>query len=175
MADFKNKIVGGVIYDLSHLDQFLLSLEIDKSTYAVEIAFSSHCFTEKLQPHHTPDLRYSHDGEHRTFNVARYELSKSLRGMFQALGNRTVYRSERRDYFVFRDVDISSEKIPYITFFNVIRSTKKGVNVRLIVTSAYLKPGMSRRASPVKFTNLIDSIATGKPLRAGQKQTIKRK
>ena len=95
--------------------------------------------------------------------------------MFQALGIRTVYRSERQDYFVFQDVAISSEKIPYITFFNVIRSTKKSVNVRLNVTSAYLKPGMSLHASPVKFTTLIASAATGKPLNAGPKKHIKRK
>ena len=43
------------------------------------------------------------------------------------------------------------------------------------VESAYMKPGMTERASPVKFSKLIEKTAAGQGVPRGPAMTIKRK
>jgi hypothetical protein len=175
MAFFKNKTIRGHTYDLGHLDTFSFALTVGEADFTVEVAFSCHCFTEKLNQAHTPDLLYVHGHERRAFNIERYELSKVLPALFQGLGTRSVYWSERRDFFVLQDMTTPAGRGPYLVFFDALRSSKKDIHVRLDVTSAYLKPGMSLYAAPVKFTTLISSVATNRALTAGPRQQIKRK
>ena len=175
MPIFKSKTIQGVEYGLAHLDPFQLCLPVDSRDIVVEIAFSCHCFTEKWQVHHAPDLVYIHAGEQRAFNIERHRLSIGLPDIFRTLGTRSVYRSDGRDFFVLKDIPLENLKGPYLVFFDAFPSKKSEVNVRLNVTSAYIKPAMSLFASPIRFSTLIGSIAAGKKLAAGPKQQIKRK
>ena len=175
MAPFKNKSIKGNLYSLGHLEPFIFSLATDEAVYSVEVSFGLHCFTEALNGSHTSDLLYTHQGERRAFSVERYELSKSLPDLIRSLGNRTVYWSERSDFFVLRDVTSNNGKRPHLVFFSAIRSAKERVDVRLSVNSAYFKPGMSQWAAPVKFATLITAVAKGTALAHGPKQRIKRK
>jgi hypothetical protein len=175
MSAFKSKTIAGRIYDLAHLAPFTFTLQDGEASYHVEVAFSCHCFTEKLSEAHTPDFIYAHKHERRTFNMERYELSKSLPDLIQTLGKRSVYWSQKRDFFVLQDVRAGSGNAPYVVFFDAFKSSKQKVDVRLMVTSAYLKHGMSLRASPVRFSTLIASVATGKALKPGPPQQLKRK
>ena len=60
-------------------------------------------------------------------------------------------------------------------FFNVVRARHEGLDVVMNIESAYIKPNMTERASPVRFTTLIEKTATGQPVPRGPLQTIKRK
>jgi hypothetical protein len=59
---------------------------------------------------------------------------------------------------------------PYLVFFNVTRSKAKGVHVLMNIESAYMKPGMTDRAAPVKFTTFIEKTAAGQRVPRGPAQ-----
>ena len=137
----------------------------------VAVRFTCHCFTEDITSAHTPDLHYTHGHETRAFDFDRHELSKLLPQLISELGRRSVYMSMLSNFFVLRQI----LRRPYLVFFNVTRSTTKGVHVLMNIESAYMKPGMTDRAAPVKFTTLIEITAAGQRVPRGPAQTIKRK
>lgn len=177
MALFKAKRIGGVEYALDHLEPFQFKLECGEETFTIEVEFSCHCFTETLADRHRPDVVYTHGNERRAFDLSRYECSKSLPSLIEGLGSRSVYYSQQVNYFFLRKLAHTEEADgPYVVYFNPERATRKpGVDVRLLVQSAYCKPNMVDQASPVSFTTLVASTAKGKLVRRGPKQRIKRK
>jgi len=175
MAYFKSKTIRGQVYDLDHLDPFDFEIEVEGAVIVVHVEFSCHCFTEGLGPQHTPDLRYTHGKETRAFDVQRFELSKKLPDILRTLGNRSVYRTQQESFFVLRQEDIEGLKVPYLVFFSAFKATDKRVHVRLLVRSAYLKPGMTEWAAPVKFSTLVRFTRDGRKPPMGPKQQLKRK
>jgi hypothetical protein len=175
MAFFKSKTIRGITYDLDHLDPFCFSLSIGDKQRVVSVRFGCHCFTEAIKEHHTPDFHYLHQGERRAFSIDRHALSKALPNIIARLGARSVYFSQARSYFILRDNPAPAFTGPYLVFFHTIKAKAKGVDVLMNIESAYMKPGMADRASPVKFTTLIEKTALGQTIPRGPQQTIKRK
>jgi hypothetical protein len=175
MATFHPKTIRGKTYTLEHLEPFSFTLKTDAGPRVVAVRFSCHCFTEDITPAHTPDLRYTHGRETRAFAFDRHKLSKLLPQMLSELGSRSVYMSKSSNFFLLRQNPAIGFNGPYVVFFNVTRSTDKGVHVLMNVESAYMKPGMADRASPVKFTTLIEKTAAGHPVPRGLPMAIKRK
>lgn len=175
MAIFKSKTIDGVTYSLDHLEPFAFSLQTDYAQHVVGVRFSCHCFTERIRPHHKPDLHYTHQGERRAFSVDRHELSYLLPSLITGLGSKSVYLSQARNYFILRGNPVAATRGPYLVFFHTIRAKSDGVDVLMNVESAYTKPNMADRASPIKFTTLIHKTARGESIPRGPRQTIKRK
>jgi hypothetical protein len=167
MAIFNPKTIRGKTYTLEHLEPFSFTLETEAGPRVVAVRFTCHCFTEEITPAHTPDLRYTHDHETRAFAFDRHELSKLLPQLISELGSRSVYMSMMSNFFTLRQDPAAGFTGPYLVFFNVTRSTDKGVHVLMNVESAYMKPGMTERASPVKFTTLIEKTAAGRRVPRG--------
>jgi len=173
---FKSKTIKGQVYDLSHLNPFQFSLEGMEGTYTIEVIFSCHCFTEAVGNQHTPDFHYTHKGEKRAFCISRHGLSIALPSMITSLGKQSVYWNNRGNFFFWRNQAITGTNIPYLVFFDTIRSRgKNGVDVVMNVESAHLKPNMTQSAAPIKFANLIEAKATGKAIKPGPRVSIKRK
>ncbi len=175
MTIFKSKLIRGEFYDLSHLEPTSFELTAAHEVFKVDVEFTCHCFTEALTQAHAPDLHYAHDGERRAFSIERHHLSLLLPDLVTTLGNRSVYHSEQGNFFFLRDVSTPESVAPYLVFFDLFRSMKAKTDVRMLIRSAYLKPGMSRFAAPVKFTNLVSAVASGRKLPLGPRQQIKRR
>jgi len=176
MLRFRPKTIQGVTYTLDHLEGFTFTLDTEGGKRrAVIVGFSCHCFTEDIRQEHTPDYYYVHGGEKRAFDLTRHALSKRLPEIIRALYGRTVYMSKEANYFLLRTIEATELAGPYLVFFNVRRAKQKGVDVLMNVESAYLKPGMTDRASAIRFSTLIERTATGKPVPRGPLQLIKRK
>lgn len=175
MAHFKSKTIKGQVYDLAHLDPFTFSQNVDGVEVVVRVEFSSHCFTEKVGPEHTPDLIYQVGSERRAFCVDRYELSKQLPGLIANLGDQRVYHTARGSFLILRDHAAPEGKVPYVVFLRAFRATNKRVDVQIIVESAYLKPGMATTASPVKFSTMLRFTKEGRDLPQGKRQQMRRK
>lgn len=175
MPFFKPKTIRGTTYNLDHLDPFTFEVVTDAKPRVVSVLFGCHCFTETLAAHHTPDLRYLHAGEPRAFDNDRYTLSHQLPELIRTLGSRSVYLSQQANYFVLRQNPLTGFDGPYLVFFNILRARQKGIDVVMNVESAYMKPNMADRASPVKFTTLIEKTAAGQAVPRGPIQAIKRK
>jgi len=180
MTIFRPKTIRGVTYALDHLDPF--RFEIDNGAgqlRGVSVLFACHCFTEKLMGHHRPDLIYAHGHEKRAFDVGRHALSRLLPGLITTLGTNRVYRStnpkQNHNYFFWRQNPAPGFIGPYLVFFNVVAAKRTGVDVLMNVESAYMKPNMQDRGSPVRFSTLIDKTAKGQSVPFGPLVTIKRK
>lgn len=172
---FRVKIIDGVTYDLDHLSSFDFSISTLGGYRRVYVEFSCHCFTEGLKDHHSPGLHYKHRNETRAFCVNRHHLSKELRGLVVGLGNKSVQNSNKGTFFILKDGLDGAGSSPYLVFFSTIRSKKSNVDVLINIESAYPKDNMTRRASPVRFTTLVEAVATGKRVRVGPEHVIKRK
>lgn len=80
-AEHPSITIGGVVYDLAHLDAFSAAIPgkgiVEGTDLGVVVVFSNHVYTERTkhgQPHHTVD----HHGTKRTFDADRYEMSRIL-------------------------------------------------------------------------------------------------
>ena len=80
-------VVDGVSHDLTHLNAFSTSIPgkgVDgKTDLVMNVVFSNHVFTERTlhgEKHHT----FDHHGTKRTFDLVRYEVSKSLGALIKA-------------------------------------------------------------------------------------------
>ncbi len=174
MPVFKTKRLQGVDYPLGHLDNLQFQVFSGSNTYTIETIFSCHCFTETVQPHHTPDWIYTHRGERRAFDLDRYTLSQNLPQLVTALGGKSVYYTKGANNFFMRA--IAGLNGPYVVFFDTFKSTKKpNVDVILNIQSAYCKPNMVTRAAPILFPVLVEAMVTKQPAVRGPFETIKRK
>jgi hypothetical protein len=153
------KQIDGVIYDLTHLDPFLMPVtpKTDNApTYKVRVSFGCHPFTRELTPGDKPDLRFRAGNELRCFCTERYELSLELPDMirYAANGGR-VYFSERETFLVIENTPRANA--PYVAFFNAEKATRcDGYDVAMFVTSAYVKPNLPSRLPAVTLATLID-------------------
>lgn len=175
MPFFQPTTIQGVTYTLDHLEPFTFKLRTDMDTRKVRVIFSCHCFTEELKSHHTPDFRYVHESETRAFNAERQTLSLLLPELITTLGGRSVYLSKLSNYFILRQNPRTGFDGPYLVFFNISKAKREAYDVVMNIESAYMKPGMADRASPVKFTTLVEKIALGQRVPRGPMQSIKRK
>lgn len=164
-------------FDLSHLDPFKLGIPFGGNAYTALVMFSCHCFTEAFDAErHDDRMAYEHKNETRAFDVVRYQLSLLLPDLFRALGNRTVYHTERGSFFFVtsRRLPDGTGKVPYVVFFRIHKADMAGADVVVNVVSAYPKPGMTRWAAPVKFPRIIDSKVRRRQLPLGPRCQVKR-
>ena len=94
--------------------------------------------------------------------------------MLKTLGSRSVYRALGVNYFILRQDAHITLKGPYLVFFRVAAARRRGTDVLMNVESAYIIPNMALRASPVRFTTLVEKTARGEFVPVGPEQTIKR-
>lgn len=172
---FKSKTLNGVTYDMAHLNPLTLTFDHNNLAYRVHVEFGCHCFTEETLDWHQPGRHYFHRGERRSFCTIRHMFSRKLPQIITTLPGRTVYFGDRRNYMVMRNTDLLGNGPPYLVFFDVekMRSRKRG-DVFMFVQSAYAKPSMIDRASPVAFSDLIEATAKGLSPVPGRSVVIKR-
>jgi hypothetical protein len=175
MAFFKSKKLQGVVYDLPHLEPFRFKVSVDADEYRVLVEFGCHCFTTKLQGHHSPDLIYEHTTKHKTekraFDLERYELSKLLPDYIRGLIGSSVYWSNQGSFFFWR----TPGDHLYLVFFTALKARTGNVDVRIKIESAYPKQTLAQYASPIEFAELIKIKATGEAPEFGPKVELKRK
>jgi hypothetical protein len=168
------KQIEGVIYDLGHLDPFMMEVKAkaeNACTYKVRVSFGLHTFTRELTHQDKPDLWIRANNECRCFCVDRHRLSLELPDMIRYAGKGRVYFSERSNFLVVESLLYANA--PYVAFFNVEKAKKQdGHDVAMFVTSAYLKPELPDRLPAVSFATLIDYRYRGKPLKRPEPQKI---
>lgn len=94
-----------------------------------------------------------------------------IRRSFWTLGGQSVYRSKGRNFFFLH----GAGQAPYVVFFEARQSNREDTDVHIIVRSAYEKESMTRRASPVRFSRLVDAVARGDDPPVGPSAQIKRR
>lgn len=116
--------------------------------------------------------------EKRTSSVERHQLSLRLPELFRRLGNKTVHHTQQNSFFFVRNVPVPEKggsNEPYVVFFKAIKAEHVDGDVIIEVVTAYPKPGMTRRGSPVKFPRVICSMARNEPFKLGPPARVKRR
>lgn len=168
------KQISGVIYDLTHLDPFLMDVtpKAKKApTYKVRVSFGCHTFTREVTPQDKPDLHFHAGNELRCFCTERHKLSLELPDMIRYAANGRVYFSERATFLVIESVP--GANAPYVAFFNAEKAKKHdGYDVAMFVTSAYVKPKLPNKLPAVTLSTLIDYRFKGMPMKRPEPRKI---
>jgi hypothetical protein len=180
LSSFKPITIQGVTYAFEHLAQMTINVAVGKDdaarTFSVLINFSCHCFTDTLDVAvHTPDYHYFHGSERRAFSHSRFERSRTLPAIMEAIDNKRVYFTNQNNYVLIEIVDAAGVKVPYTVFFDMKKGRKGIADVVMTVASAYEKPGMTTKAPTIRFHTLVAKTARGEKPTPTQPQRIKRK
>lgn len=165
IKSWRNFILDGNEYDLSHLDAHWVNYNFGDRKYRVIVSYSCHCFT-KEQDHHSEcekyRLMYHAPKESRPFHLERYELSKTLKRYIERLDQPEYAKSVGyvgyENYASIQVLHSDGSKSNYKIVFKVYRDCKK---LRLHVTSAYKQEGFER-VNKVNFEVILKNVLTGK-------------
>lgn len=161
MSNFTNKQFQGKLYELHHLAPATHSVAVDASGLTcvqLSVAYSIHCFTENFDATiHREHHRYTHAGETRAFDLARYEWSLGLPSIVAAMGRARVYKAQQRNYTYVAQIPYQGEQNPYSLFFTLrAGAASDQPSVEMYIQSAYIKPlTAARGAQSWRFGSLL--------------------
>lgn len=168
MTKWPAKTIQGTVYDLSHLDPFILSVTptpAGSQTYRVRVTFGLHTFSKNLEPQHTPDLMVREGGDIRCFCIDRHQHSKDLPALITNAATRKAFFSHDGNYVVFEKKNAAGVLVPYAAFFDMRKSDNKATHdAAMFVKSAYLKPNLPMKMDTIKFATLVAKVSRGEPI-----------
>lgn len=135
-------------YDLTHLHprvvQFRQPAKDGKPEriYDVNVAFGLHCFTRGLKPDEAmpENLAYSDSRETRVFDFGRFEYSKLLNEIVDALHESSCFHTAHGTFLTVRRLNPTTQTLAdYEVYFTASRSGKKPASVNLFIQSAYIR------------------------------------
>lgn len=168
------------VYDLSHLHD----LEFDivqpakegkpARQYSILVEFSLHCFSTKIKPGDSRDLRISDSRESRTFSFERYGLSKNLPEIMPRIVDLTCRNTGKDNFLIIETVDEAGNDVEYEIFFSASKVKREGKKrIRLYVESAYVRrPGSreyrprSKKSRKISIFVIAHNTLHGKQIRA---------
>lgn len=160
-------MVGGVTYDLAHLDPFTFDIVPRgwSRSAIVAVAFNDHCFTEKFDDarHTSPIVTPTSSGhETRGFSLERWRLSLELPDLIRNFDGKRVARTRNGNLVHLR----TASGAEYGVFFTLRRS--HGLRCALYVVSAYELGAKTARPAvtgEMRFETACALVLEGKPLR----------
>jgi hypothetical protein len=162
---------GEESYDLSHLNEKVISVEIDGILHAIVVQFSDHCFTEdaapgdvrpKVEPCSRKDGRFCEKRYQVSLNLLDYIKRATLGSVWLGEGDRCIVVKLNAASQLANPLHLI---VPF-TLEHVAKGDERA-KLRMIVRSAFLRNPSRRIATfgPVKFATLIDFTLKGKTVR----------
>lgn len=151
------KRIAGTVYDLSHLDPFILPV----GTVRLRVEFNCHCFTVEYNgTFHTPDLAISHGSDMRAFCLDRYGHSLRLPAAVKGAVGSTAYLSDGRMHICATLPGLSG---PYLVAYKIRRKPAKNFDGVMLITTAHHRPNadLSLPSAPFNAT-VFANIVGGK-------------
>ena len=171
IKSWKDFVLDGVTYDLSHLNYHRLEIIDDRNPekviiYNLHVTYSFHCFAKddgNLSEQDKEKLNYDARKDSRPFNLRRYELSKNLPDIINSLGNREifVFHSGRENYATYKVVDDHGNEVDYIVYFSIYKEQKK---LRLHVSTGFPEDAGARKMKKVSIFALAHNALHGKKM-----------
>jgi hypothetical protein len=168
---WKNFILNGDIYDLSHLNAHWVEYldqrdEENPITYKFIVTYGLHCFTkdsDDISSEESQLLMYSAPRESRQFNFERYQLSKQLPSIIKSLGDKEtlVCHAGYGNFATVKILDSNGIEVDYYVVFAVFKEVKK---LRLHVLSAYPKYEGIGKVKKVGFFVVAKNLLNNKKL-----------
>jgi hypothetical protein len=167
------------VYDLTHLHpraaQFIQPAQGGKPerTYSVNIGFGLHCFTRGLKPNEAmpENLAYSDSRETRVFDFSRFEYSKLLNGIVEALPSSPCFHTAHGTFLTVRQLNPTTQTMAdYEVYFTASRSGTKPASVNLFVQSAYVRDQEHEnppKKKKIGFFVILHNVLANKPIKPG--------
>lgn len=163
-------------FDLSHLDETVISVQLGDQEHAILVEFSDHCFTEEAVP---DDPRPKFAPCSRTdgrFCVKRYQASLKIWEHIDWAVGGSVWLGEN-DRCLIVELPSGENPVHYIIPFTLERwKGDKRAKLKMRVRSAFIRDSGDRVATfgQVKFATLVDLTLKGKAPRRNSDRNRKR-
>ncbi|MFZ4125644.1 MAG: hypothetical protein ACOYJ2_06200 [Rickettsiales bacterium] len=178
--EWKPFTLDNVIYDLSHLDPFNLSITIppkkDKpeQSYLLKVNFGLHCFSRKSKKGESipRKLAYSDSRETRIFDMDRYEQSKLLPDIVKRIASQKCFQDGHGKFYVVKIVDADGVQRYYSVFF-ALSKAGKGSALNLFIITAHMRDIMpyAHKLKPIRFDVLVYNTKTKKAIKPARQKT----
>jgi hypothetical protein len=162
------KQIAGVVYDLGHLDPFLMDVTPKAPgapTYAVRVSFGLHTFTRELLSSDPPDHHMT-DGaggtDVRCFCPVRHQCSVHLPAIVQKAASGKAHFSEGKNFLLVRN--LPGMNGPYAIFFDVEKAKSKKFQAAMFVSSAYVKPNLPLNLPTITVATIVSRRVQGLPI-----------
>ncbi len=157
--------IGDNTYDLGHLDPFLITVAPKAGGAKAKflVTFGSHCFTRNRNPEDAADHHFTDGADIRSFCTRRHVHSLHLPMIVRRAAGGRVFFSEGRNLLCvhwFPELDA-----PYTAYFNLVKSSRKGIDATMFVVSAYEKRGLPLRLPSATFATLVFEVVRGRTLK----------
>ena len=166
MTQFPAKEFMGQVYTLDHLKSHSILVHLKSEVcpeLPVSIGFSSHCFTEAFDhDFHKEHHRYTHKGELRAFDLARFKCSLHLPTAITQMISGRIYNANRSYTYVAQISLTDALGLQnYSVFFSLERNKKVLAPALLMfIKSAYIKRlAAPKHAQSWRFSALAGQIA----------------
>ncbi|OAS15936.1 hypothetical protein [Methylobacterium platani] len=171
MAYFNHTIDGSAL-DLTHLEPRSLSFYVQKLTrdLTVYVRFSNHCFTCKFDDsrHTVADLIMDHR-QRRAYDAERYDLSRRLPTIVDALPGSSVYLTATDRNYVYVATVTTENGQQYPVYFNLRRAPREHpAQLLMMIESAY--PVADRRQVLAGTTKISFAVLCAKVYRGERVQ-----
>ncbi len=158
------KKIQGTVYDLQHLDPFILDVPRggQKADYLVRVEFSCHTFTENYHSLHTPDLAISHGNDLRAFCLKRYAQSLHLEAAIRNAVNGIVYNSSGNPVVCATLPNLAGT---YLIAFKIRKTKSPHFDAVMHVASAHHRPKFDLNVPTAPFPVAIAAGIAGAKIR----------
>jgi hypothetical protein len=133
---------NGVTYDLSHLNEYVVEVEVDSKSglrRCIAVTFGDHCFTRKPGAYDGTDLYYpASDRNPGCFCFVRYGCSKKIREHIAWAINGKVWTVDGDSLAIIRVIETDSSEVYYGIVFSLERVTGLPVQLRMRVKTAFV-------------------------------------
>jgi hypothetical protein len=169
--------IGEESFDLSHLDETVISVEIGGEQHAILVEFSDHCFTEEAVP---DDKRPKFAPCSRTdgrFCEKRYQASLNIWEHLDQATRGSVWLGENDRCLIVKLTSGEGQAVHYVIPFTLERwKGDKRAKLKMRVRSAFIRDSGDRVATfgQVKFATLVELTIKGKSPRRNSDRNRKR-
>lgn len=165
-APYGSFVRDQVVFELSHLDEYLLSVEGRQ----VCVTFEDHCFTRSPQPGEVEDPLYPR----RVFCEERYRYSLKLRELLLKATEGSVWIMGNANYAALPTVSADGQPVLYGIFFDLRPVANLPFALHLSVRSAYICETPPATQGDIKFKRLMELRLKGespRPTTSGHRRT----
>jgi hypothetical protein len=168
------KHLRGSVYDLSHLDPFVLDVHPcaeGVNPLKVIVSFGMHTFTRKRKSEDTSDLFMGKNGDPRSFCPVRYACSLYLPNLIRSAGTPgcSVYFSHRENFLVVDHVPAVKGEYAAVFKIECAKTNDHDIAARMFVISAHERINPLATLEKISFFTLVRKTSSGEPLRHKKK------
>jgi hypothetical protein len=154
--------IAGTEYNLSHLNPFILPVNLGKRSVRIQVSFGAHAFTREFAKGDTPDLRFMDGSVPRTFCIDRYGHSLRLpEAVCQAVEGLVCLSKNQ----LVLNTSLPGLSGPYLVVFDIRKDARKRFDAKLHVRTAHHRPNLNQKLPYAKFRVVLENVISGRPIR----------